>query len=459
MDDYVAYEKAVHGSFLVAAYRRPDFRVDVTLDGGTVKAGDTVKGAVAGQVPVRCGDAGAPGDVDVDPHAEQLGAAGRARRAARRRPLGVRRLDVERSPTTSRGREPRSEDARAAGELALDLPTKLDAGVPYVYTLEADVEDVSRQHIANRASVTVHPAPWYVGVRRPELLPRSEDRPEDRADRDLAGRPDRGRRADRGQADADPVEQRAPRRRQRLLHLGDRAEAGARRLVDGDHARDKPVPLNAPLPSGGYFELEATAREASGRFAVTRTSFYVLGAGYTAWERYDHNRIDLVADKPRYKPGDTARIMIQSPWEQATALVTTEREGIRSHRQFALTSTQQSVSIPVTEDGHSRRLRLGAADQGAQRGVPAEPPTEAPKGGPYAIEDPSDPGKPAFRLGYVELAGRGCVQAADGRGGGEPRRSTGRRTTRRSGSRSRITRDGPRRARSRSGRSTTACCR
>ena len=32
-DDYVPYEKAVHGSFLVAAYRRPDFRVDVTLTG------------------------------------------------------------------------------------------------------------------------------------------------------------------------------------------------------------------------------------------------------------------------------------------------------------------------------------------------------------------------------------------------------------------------------------------
>ena len=30
-DDQVAYEKSVNGSFLVAAYRRPDFRVDVTL--------------------------------------------------------------------------------------------------------------------------------------------------------------------------------------------------------------------------------------------------------------------------------------------------------------------------------------------------------------------------------------------------------------------------------------------
>ena len=37
---------------------------------------------------------------------------------------------------------------------------------PYMYTLEGDVEDVSRQHIANRASLLVHPAPWYIGLRR-----------------------------------------------------------------------------------------------------------------------------------------------------------------------------------------------------------------------------------------------------------------------------------------------------
>ena len=35
---------------------------------------------------------------------------------------------------------------------------------------------MSRQHIANRASLIVHPAPWYIGVRRPPLLPRAEGR-------------------------------------------------------------------------------------------------------------------------------------------------------------------------------------------------------------------------------------------------------------------------------------------
>ena len=94
------------------------------------------------------------------------------------------------------------------------------------------------------------------------------------------------------------------------------------------------------------------ARASEGRRGpLRRDRDLVLRArdGYTAWARFDHNRIDLVPERKTYKPGETARIMIQSPWEQATALVTTEREGIRSHRQFALTSTQQSIAVPIAE--------------------------------------------------------------------------------------------------------------
>src|SRR5438876_8574481 len=70
---------------------------------------------------------------------------------------------------------------------------------------------------------------------------------------------------------------------------------------------------------------------------------YALGRGYTAWARYDHNRIDLVPERANYKPGDTARIMIQSPWEQATALVTTERD----RKSTRLNSSHPSISYAV----------------------------------------------------------------------------------------------------------------
>ena len=122
---------------------------------------------------------------------------------------------------------------------------------------------------------------------------------------------------------------------------------------------------------------------------MTTTSFYALGAGYTAWMRYDHNRIDLVPERASYKPGDTARIMIQSPWERATALLTTEREGIRTQRRFALTSTQQTVTVPITEADIPNVYVSVLLIKGR---TPGDTP-----------EDASDPGKPSFRLGYVEL--------------------------------------------------------
>ena len=118
------------------------------------------------------------------------------------------------------------------------------------------------------------------------------------------------------------------------------------------HAHVRPRAGAAAAPAEGRRLLQA-ARRGQGRRGPPgrrpQTEFYALGHGYTAWTRYDHNRIDLVPERKTYAPGDTARIMIKSPWEQATALVTTEREGIRTHRRFALTSTQQSITVPITE--------------------------------------------------------------------------------------------------------------
>ena len=135
--------------------------------------------------------------------------------------------------------------------------------------------------------------------------------------------------------------------------------------------------------------LRDTATEPDGRSTTTTTGFYVLGAGYTAWQRYDHNRIDLVPERATYKPGETARLMVKSPWETATALLTTEREGVRTYETFALTSTQQTVSVPVTEKDIPNVFVSVLLVKG--------------RTGNFSGEDTSDPGKPAFRLGYAEL--------------------------------------------------------
>ncbi|HSC28280.1 MAG TPA: MG2 domain-containing protein [Vicinamibacterales bacterium] len=397
-DRQVPYTRVVNGSFLVAAYRRPDFRVDVTLTGAQPIAGGELRGQITarylfgaqmGARPLRWSYTsspvyGAPAAVREAFPEDRWHFVGWSDRAVPE--SGEIRRDETKLDTS--------------GARSLTLQTRLDAGLPYSYTLEGDVEDVSRQRIANRASVTVHPAPWYVGIRRPSYF---IDQRAGLSTEVVTVTPE-------GKA-AGGVPVTVTLTQVQWLSVR-RAEGNGFYTWDTERKEipsgtwsvttaEEPVPLDIPIPNGGYFLLEATAREEGGRYAVTRTSFYALGDGYTAWARFDHNRIELVPERRTYKPGETARIMIQSPWEQATALVTTEREGIRSHRQFTLTSTQQSITVPITEQDIPNLYVSVLLVKGRTR---VERPAESPAtGGPYAIEDPSDPGKPAFRLGYVEL--------------------------------------------------------
>ena len=398
-DDYVPYYKVVNGSFLVAAYRRPDFRVDVALTADRPMAGDPMHGnvtarylfgATMGARPVtwtltRSALFDAPSAVTAAFPADRWFFVGAAEDDEPQDRDPVRREETK---------------LTATGERPLQLATKADAGVPYSYTLEGDVEDVSRQHIANRASLTVHPAPWYIGVRRPPYFIDQKDGLKTEV---VAVKPD-------GTIAAGvPVTITLTQIQWNSVR---RAEGNGFYTWDTERKKvpagwwtvttgETPVALDIPLPNGGYFVLEARADDDAGRFALTTTSFYALGNGYTAWARFDHNRIDLVPEHKTYKPGDTARIMIQSPWEQATALVTTEREGIRSHRQFTLTSTQQSIEVPI-EDGDIPNMYVSVLLVKGRSTAP--PAADAATGGPAAAgSDTSDPGKPSFRLGYLEL--------------------------------------------------------
>ena len=86
----------------------------------------------------------------------------------------------------------------------------------------------------------VHPAPWYIGLRRPSYFVEQKAGLDDRGRRRRARRRGRAGRAGRRHADADSVDERAPRRRQRLLHLGHRAQGNAGRHVDGDDGAPSP---------------------------------------------------------------------------------------------------------------------------------------------------------------------------------------------------------------------------
>lgn len=377
---------AAYGELLVAAYRRPEFRVDATLSAPSSLAGVTLAGKITGRylfgspmsrLPVKWSYSKTP-RFDVP-----------SKIADRFPPelytfLGFDpkrdRADVKISS--------KEQKLDASGELKLQLPTDTRAGWPYDYKLEGEVTDVSRQRIAGRTSFRVDPAPWYVGVKN---LPYFTDAAKGIDTAFVAAGLD---------GLAVPGVTVSIELHQIQWNSVRRAEGNGFYTWDTERkevsagswtvtTQSQPVPLHIPITNGGEYNLIATAKDDAGHSTTTRVWFYAVGAGYTAWERYDHNRIDLVPEKKTLRPGETARIMIKSPWERATALLTTEREGVRTWKQFELTSTQQTITVPITEADIPNVFVSVLLVKGRSK--------EA------VTEDASDPGKPSFRLGYVEL--------------------------------------------------------
>jgi uncharacterized protein YfaS (alpha-2-macroglobulin family) len=377
---------SIQKDFLVAAYRRPDFRVDVGLDGISTLAGVELSGRITGRYlhGGAMGGRSVKWKYDKRPLMEVPSVVRERFPENRFSFLGWER-DESIAWTTISTEEAKLTDK---GELALKLPTDVKAGWPFEYRLEGDVTDVTRQHIANRTAYRVDPAPWYIGIRRPDYFTEAAKG----LDTELVAVG-----LDGLAVAGVPIHVTLQRIQwnsvRRAVGNGFYEWDTEQKVVPAGEwdvtSEGKPVTLHLDLPEGGEYKLTAVAQGADGRSTSSRIWFYAMGGGYTAWQRYDHNRIDLVPENKNYKPGETARILVKSPWERATALLTTEREGVRTWQQFELTSTQQTVTVPIT----AKEIPNVFVSVLLIKGRTQEAVTE----------DAGDPGKPSFRLGYVEL--------------------------------------------------------
>jgi len=258
---------------------------------------------------------------------------------------------------------------------------------PERVTFEAEVTDVSRQALAGRGSVLVHPASYYLGIK------------EDESSFLDVGRPFRPTVA----AFAPDGQRWAGRRVElELVHLRwaeveQEMDAGHRRTVRtlvretvarcAGTAEARPLCDLTPARPGQYV-LRASSRDAKGRTARASRWLYALGSG-TAGFRDDSERgsIQVTLDRELYRPGERARLLVQSPFDHARAWLTLEREGVLSSRVVDLHGATPVIEIPVTEElGPNVFVGLHVLEDRTRAGSKARPLEES------------------YRFGYAELA-------------------------------------------------------
>jgi uncharacterized protein YfaS (alpha-2-macroglobulin family) len=276
--------------------------------------------------------------------------------------------------------------ADGARDLLVPTPA-IEPGSAVRLTLATNVNDVNRRQVGARTSAVLHPADVYVAARveGSEWFWRAG---EARTVRITALTPEGAR------VGGVPVRAALVRRE---WHRVERIRGGVAEVV-GEWVADTVarctlttttdgVPCTLRPAKGGAHSVVLTARDAAGREAYTAFTRWVAGPEWVPWNDEHQLRLDVVADRARYAPGDTATIMFASPFTDAEAWITVEREGILSQQRLRLTSGTTTLRLPITE-AHAPNVFVSML---VTRGRTAKPGTVG------------DPGRPAIRVGYAEL--------------------------------------------------------
>jgi uncharacterized protein YfaS (alpha-2-macroglobulin family) len=101
---------------------------------------------------------------------------------------------------------------------------------------------------------------------------------------------------------------------------------------------------------GGTYRIVAEGTDAAGNKVRSATYQWVSDTSFVNWRMEDNDRVDLIADRKQYAPGETAEILIPAPFGQAEALLTIERGSIREVRRIFLTGNSERVRIPIKQD-------------------------------------------------------------------------------------------------------------
>ena len=104
---------------------------------------------------------------------------------------------------------------------------------------------------------------------------------------------------------------------------------------------------DAELKEAGQVELIATSKDAANNTVQAASSVWVTKQGELWFAQDNDDRIDVLPEKKRYEPGETAQLQVRMPFREATALVAVEREGVIDTRVVTLRGDDPTVSLKI----------------------------------------------------------------------------------------------------------------
>ena len=151
-----------------------------------------------------------------------------------------------------------------------------------------------------------------------------------------------------------------------------------------------PVNFSIVPKNAGSYIIRASITDNKGRRSLNEMELWCSGPGYAAWERHDDNELSLKCNAQSYLPGQTAEILVQSPFEEAEALVSIETDSVIDSWHVKLQGTAPIVKVPI-KAFYAPNVYVSVVLVKGREGK-----VNLSQGG-------LDLSKPTFRFGYTEL--------------------------------------------------------
>jgi uncharacterized protein YfaS (alpha-2-macroglobulin family) len=338
------------GHFDVAEYRKPTFQVNVNAAEPDVLAGETIDLTVDAQF--FSGGSVVNGAVEWSVYAADyvFSAGGNLSRYSfynDERDVGYYE-DGSYNPRTAIASGTGQTDSN--GRFTVQIPAELsEESGSRQFTIEATVTDIAENAVSGRTSVIVHRSLVYPGIKPAQYVGQAEKEVTfDVALVDWDENP-----VPNQQVQVEIVE----RRWYSVQEENDQGETIWRSTVEEIPVYETNLTMDGrgrgtavfTPETGGVYRAYVTARDRQRNTAVASTYVWVSGSDYVPWRRLNDNSFELIADADSYQPGDTAEILIASPFQgEAYALVTVERGHIKEYETIRLTDNSTIYRLPIT---------------------------------------------------------------------------------------------------------------
>ncbi|MGJ3251356.1 MAG: alpha-2-macroglobulin family protein [Elainellaceae cyanobacterium] len=302
--------KEITGEFRIAEFKPPNFKVDLTLDQQFAMSGDEITASAQSnylfEPPVEEGDV----SYYVTRQQTQF-----TPEAWNQFSFGRQWFWPDEAPSVSSDVLQRSESLSDDGSGEVTVEVADDLPYPMTYRVDAEVSDVSNLSVTASQTFTALPSDRLIGLQSDFVAEVDEDFPIQIIVSDPDGNAVSG--------------QQVRIELQKMNYSGiTQVIAGsstARNQVEYEtvaeatvRSGDDPQSVTLTPSESGSYRIRANFANADDEVTATDTQIWVTGNTPVYWGgRYTNDRLELQLNKDTYKLGETATVLIQSPYEEA----------------------------------------------------------------------------------------------------------------------------------------------